>query len=403
MQSEFFICVTFFFVLLHYIFCNKPTRSLSVKSNKDKDELNNIKKKLDFINNYIKYKVLENFKEDIELLKKKVDNLEKRKYDNIVGKRKKKKDDDEEGTDEVDEQQKEREDEHDERKDEHDEKEDEQEETEDEQKETEDEQKETEDKQKDIEGEESEEYSYNEEKEVGENKENNDSEVNKENDEEIDVTDVEFVGQSTNKNVKNNIIRNSYKDIKSPAKNSSINAKNSSTKVGNIPTKLSTQNTKSNKTSNQLITQLQREKSISKGDNNKNNTNEVKYMDKICDGVLTELKEKNNVDNNMNHSKYNNLKKEFSNFTMNKNEYDLIKKLIITFSQENVEMKRDSLKEIFLKALDDKKYREVFKHFMYGLCSYAKRHNYLDIEKMEKNERVYKKLFENTLNLIDTI
>lgn len=248
-----------------------------------------------------------------------------------------------------------------------------------------------------------------EEDDEEENEENNDNETNEENEdndeneEEIEVTDVEFVGQSTNKNVRNNMIRNSNKDIKSSSQNSSIKAQNSSTKIGNTPTKLSTQNTKSNSTSNQLITQLQSEKSSSKVDNNKNNTNEIKYMDKLCDDVLTELKEKDNVDNNMNHSKYNNLKKEFSTFTMNQNECDLIKKLIITFSQENVEMKRDSIKEIFLKALDDKKYREVFKNFMYGVYSYAKRHNYLDIEKMEKNERAYKKLFENTLNLLDTI
>ncbi|EUR66355.1 hypothetical protein PFBG_04642 [Plasmodium falciparum 7G8] len=397
MQSEFFICVTFFFVLLHYISCNKPTRNISVKSNKDKDELNNIKEKLDLINNSIKDKVIENFKEDIELLKKKVDDLEKRKSDNTLGKRQKKEDDDdEEETDEDD----------DEDSDEDDE---EQEELNDEQKETEDEQKETED-------EASEEYSDNEEDDEEdeeddeeENEENNDNETNEENEdndeneEEIEVTDVEFVGQSTNKNVRNNMIRNSNKDIKSSSQNSSIKAQNSSTKIGNTPTKLSTQNTKSNSTSNQLITQLQSEKSSSKVDNNKNNTNEIKYMDKLCDDVLTELKEKDNVDNNMNHSKYNNLKKEFSTFTMNQNECDLIKKLIITFSQENVEMKRDSIKEIFLKALDDKKYREVFKNFMYGVYSYAKRHNYLDIEKMEKNERAYKKLFENTLNLLDTI
>ncbi|SOV20114.1 MSP7-like protein, putative [Plasmodium sp. gorilla clade G2] len=397
MKSEFFICVTFFFVLLHYISCNKPPRSLSVKSNKDKDEFNNIKEKLNSINNSIKDKVLENFKEDIELLKKKVDYLEKRKCDNIVENMQQKDDDDEEeeDPDEDDEEQ--------------DEVEVKQKGIEDKQKESQDEQNEIEDEQKDIVGEESEEYSDNEEEEedVGQNEENNDNEVNEvnelnevseenEDNGELDVPDDEFVEQSTNKNVRNSMIRNSYKDIKYPAQNSS-------TILENTPTKLSTQNTKSNQTSNQLITQIQGEESTSKVDNNKNNTNEVKCMHKLSDDVLTELKEKDNVNNNINHNKYNNFKKEFSNFTMNQNEYDLIKKLIITFSQKNVEMKRDSLKQIFLKALDDKKYREVFKNFMYGLCSYAKRHNYLDIEKMEKNEKAYKKVFENTLNLIDTI
>ncbi|ETW16948.1 hypothetical protein PFFVO_04213 [Plasmodium falciparum Vietnam Oak-Knoll (FVO)] len=399
MQSEFFICVTFFFVLLHYISCNKPTRNISVKSNKDKDELNNIKEKLDLINNSIKDKVIENFKEDIELLKKKVDDLEKRKSDNTLGKRQKKEDDDdEEETDEDDDEDSDEDDEEQEELNvEPKEREDEQEETDDEQKETEDEQKEMNKKKQKMN------KKKQKMKQNNDNETNEENEDNDENEEEIEVTDVEFVGQSTNKNVRNNMIRNSNKDIKSSSQNSSIKAQNSSTKIGNTPTKLSTQNTKSNSTSNQLITQLQSEKSSSKVDNNKNNTNEIKYMDKLCDDVLTELKEKDNVDNNMNHSKYNNLKKEFSTFTMNQNECDLIKKLIITFSQENVEMKRESIKEIFLKALDDKKYREVFKNFMYGVYSYAKRHNYLDIEKMEKNERAYKKLFENTLNLLDTI
>ncbi|SOV20109.1 MSP7-like protein, putative [Plasmodium sp. gorilla clade G2] len=144
------------------------------------------------------------------------------------------------------------------------------------------------------------------------------------------------------------------------------------------------------------------------GDSNNNtshlNTPTVKRLDEIFDDVLTQLNKKSQVDTDANKDKYNEFKKEFDMFTMNVTEYEIIKKLLVTFSEtidknNQIETK---IEHIFNKALTDNKYKEQFKNFIYGLYSFTKRHNYITVNKTDETT-VHKALFENALNLINTI
>ncbi|SOV17964.1 MSP7-like protein [Plasmodium sp. gorilla clade G2] len=133
-------------------------------------------------------------------------------------------------------------------------------------------------------------------------------------------------------------------------------------------------------------------------------TQSVKRLDEIFDDVLTQLNKKSQVDTDANKDKYNEFKKEFDMFTMNVTEYEIIKKLLVTFSEtidknDQIETK---IEHIFNKALTDNKYKEQFKNFIYGLYSFTKRHNYITVNKTDKTT-VHTALFENALNLINTI
>ncbi|SOV17699.1 MSP7-like protein [Plasmodium gaboni] len=144
------------------------------------------------------------------------------------------------------------------------------------------------------------------------------------------------------------------------------------------------------------------------GDSNNNtsnlNTPSVKRLDEIFDDVLTQLNKKSQVDTDANKDKYNEFKKEFDMFTMNVTEYEIIKKLLVTFSEKIEENKQieTKIENIFNKALTDNKYKEQFKNFIYGLYSFTKRHNYITVNKTNKTT-VHTALFENALNLINTI
>ncbi|SOV24393.1 MSP7-like protein [Plasmodium sp. DRC-Itaito] len=139
------------------------------------------------------------------------------------------------------------------------------------------------------------------------------------------------------------------------------------------------------------------------GDSN-NNTPTVKRLDEIFDDVLKHLNRQDKVITDENKDKYNEFKKEFDMFTMNVTEYEIIKKLLVTFSEtidknNHIETK---IENIFNKALTDNKYKEQFKNFIYGLYSFTKRHNYITVNKTNKTT-VHTALFENALNLINTI
>ncbi|KYN97137.1 MSP7-like protein [Plasmodium gaboni] len=144
------------------------------------------------------------------------------------------------------------------------------------------------------------------------------------------------------------------------------------------------------------------------GDSNNNtsnlNTPSVKRLDEIFDDVLKHLNRQDKVITDENKDKYNEFKKEFDMFTMNVTEYEIIKKLLVTFSEKIEENKQieTKIENIFNKALTDNKYKEQFKNFIYGLYSFTKRHNYITVNETDETT-VHKALFENALNLINTI
>ncbi|KNG77239.1 merozoite surface protein 7 [Plasmodium falciparum IGH-CR14] len=130
----------------------------------------------------------------------------------------------------------------------------------------------------------------------------------------------------------------------------------------------------------------------------------LKRMDEVFDDVLKHLNKEDKVVTDENKNKYNEFKKEFDIFTMNVSEYEIMKNLLITFSKkidENNQI-QTKIENIFNKALKDNKYKEQFKNFIYGLYSFAKRHNYLIVNKTN-DTTLHKDLFENALNLINTI
>ncbi|SOV81288.1 MSP7-like protein [Plasmodium sp. gorilla clade G3] len=162
------------------------------------------------------------------------------------------------------------------------------------------------------------------------------------------------------------------------------------------------------KTSEEKDKKLPDVPSQQKDGSNKNTSNlstpPLKYLDEIFDDVLTHLNKKDKVVTDENKDKYNEFKKEFDIFTMNVNEYEIIKKLLVIFSQKIDENNQihTKIENMFNKALTDNKYKEQFKNFIYGLYSFTKRHNYLTVNNTDETT-VHKALFENALNLINTI
>ncbi|KYN94781.1 MSP7-like protein [Plasmodium reichenowi] len=130
----------------------------------------------------------------------------------------------------------------------------------------------------------------------------------------------------------------------------------------------------------------------------------LKRMDEVFDDVLKHLNKEDKVVTDGNKNKYNEFKKEFDIFTMNVSEYEIMKNLLITFSKkidENNQI-QTKIENIFNKALTDNKYKEQFKNFIYGLYSFTKRHNFLRVNKTY-DTTLHKDIFENALNLINTI
>ncbi|CAC9698973.1 MSP7-like protein [Plasmodium sp. DRC-Itaito] len=130
----------------------------------------------------------------------------------------------------------------------------------------------------------------------------------------------------------------------------------------------------------------------------------LKHLDEMFDDVLKYLNKEDKVVTDENKDKYNEFKKEFNTFTMNVTEYEIMKNLLVTFSKkidENNQI-QTKIENMFNKALTDNQYKEQFKNFIYGLYSFTKRHNYLTVNKTDKTI-VHRALFENALNLINTI
>ncbi|ETW34752.1 hypothetical protein PFTANZ_04551 [Plasmodium falciparum Tanzania (2000708)] len=129
----------------------------------------------------------------------------------------------------------------------------------------------------------------------------------------------------------------------------------------------------------------------------------IKYLDNAYDEVLKEMNLSKNSDNEKYCSRFDNFKQGFENLILNQNEYELIKRLILAFSnqEESGTNKKNHIVNMLKKALEEEKFSDEFKNFIYGIYAYAKKHNYLRL--IDSNRDIYKNVFENATNLLDTL
>ncbi|EUR66356.1 hypothetical protein PFBG_04643 [Plasmodium falciparum 7G8] len=129
----------------------------------------------------------------------------------------------------------------------------------------------------------------------------------------------------------------------------------------------------------------------------------IKYLDNAYDEVLKEMNLSKNSDNEKYGSRFDNFKQGFENLILNQNEYELIKRLILAFSnqEESGTNKKNHIVNMLKKALEEEKFSDEFKNFIYGIYAYAKKHNYLRL--IDSNRDIYKNVFENATNLLDTL
>lgn len=129
----------------------------------------------------------------------------------------------------------------------------------------------------------------------------------------------------------------------------------------------------------------------------------IKYLDNVYDEVLKEMNLSKNSDNEKYRSRFDNFKQGFENLILNQNEYELIKRLILAFSnqEESGTNKKNHIVNMLKKALEEEKFSDEFKNFIYGIYAYAKKHNYLRL--IDSNRDIYKNVFENATNLLDTL
>ncbi|SOV81980.1 MSP7-like protein [Plasmodium reichenowi] len=129
----------------------------------------------------------------------------------------------------------------------------------------------------------------------------------------------------------------------------------------------------------------------------------IKYLDNAYDEVLKEMNLSKHSDNEKYRSRFDSFKQGFENLILNQNEYELIKRLILAFSnqEESSTDKKNHIVNMLKKALEEEKFSDEFKNFIYGIYAYAKKHNYLRL--LDSNRDTYKKVFENATNLLDTL
>ncbi|SOV24389.1 MSP7-like protein [Plasmodium sp. DRC-Itaito] len=129
----------------------------------------------------------------------------------------------------------------------------------------------------------------------------------------------------------------------------------------------------------------------------------IKYLDNAYDEILKEMNLSNDADKEMYRSRFDRFKQGFENLILNQNEYELIKRLILTFSNqdETSTEKKYHIINMLKKALQEEKFSQEFKNFIYGIYAYAKKHNYLKL--IDSSKDIYKKVFENANNLLDTL
>nr|AND94804.1 merozoite surface protein 7 [Plasmodium cynomolgi] len=130
---------------------------------------------------------------------------------------------------------------------------------------------------------------------------------------------------------------------------------------------------------------------------------QVNHVDLLFDELLTANNKKHMMDEGEHHSAYNNFRKQYDHLIINHTEYGISLKLLdaMLSSGKIGEERKNVLVETFKKAMYDQEYSEKFKSLIYGVYLFAKRNNFLDVEKVKGEE--YDKLFDYVGNLINTL
>ncbi|SBS91534.1 merozoite surface protein 7 (MSP7), putative [Plasmodium malariae] len=132
-------------------------------------------------------------------------------------------------------------------------------------------------------------------------------------------------------------------------------------------------------------------------------TPKVQYLDKLFDDYLIASDKKKEINVHKYHRKYNDFKKAYE-FTMNDNEYKIVKELFDFYFKKGEEESSNAsnLINLFKKVLDDNVFRKEFDNIMHGIYGFAKRYTYLRGDRTN-DENVYKELFKNMLSLSNIV
>ncbi|SBT40731.1 merozoite surface protein 7 (MSP7), putative [Plasmodium ovale wallikeri] len=128
----------------------------------------------------------------------------------------------------------------------------------------------------------------------------------------------------------------------------------------------------------------------------------VQYLENLYDDILKGSNKGSAVDTLKRHSNYNDIKKEHE-LPMNGKEYTMVKKLFgDCFKKGNDDNSNATcVINVFTKVLNDKAFREEFENVVNGIYGFAKRNSYLRGERIT-NEEMYKAIFNNALNMLNT-
>lgn len=351
MKSNIIFYFSFFFVYLYYVSCNQSTHSTPVNNEEDQEELYIKNKKLEKLKNIVSGDFVGNYKNNEELLNKKIEELQNSKEKNVhvlIN-----------GNSIIDEIEK---------------------------------NEENDDNEENNDDDNTYELDMNDDTFLGQN---NDSHF-----ENVDDDAVENEQEDENKE----------KSESFPLfQNLGLFGKNVLSKV-----KAQSETDTQSKNEQEISTQGQEVQKPAQGGESTFRKDLDKKLYNLGD-VFNHVVDISNKENKINldeyDKKYTDFKKEYEDFVLNSKEYDIIKNLIIMFGQEDNKSKNGKtdivseakhMTEIFIKLFKDKEYHEQFKNYIYGVYSYAKQNSHLS-EKKIKPEEEYKKFLEYSFNLLNTM
>ncbi|SOV24391.1 MSP7-like protein [Plasmodium sp. DRC-Itaito] len=363
----FYFFISFFVFFLHTVSSQKESNNIENYNNKDYKQLEELEKYIDNLRNTATHKFFENFKDDIQSLKKKIQKFEKKNNNNVTG-QDMDDDDEEEDQNSYDE---------------------------------------NEDEYNDLDIEQNKLLQSNNKSFLGQSGANDTVQVTE--------TSGQTDGQPGKAAAREEGNENQNSDGTQTTENGT-NGKDGKPETGN-PTKPNVTDVTVTKESGDET--IENNKSTPHGNTGKEmaetvlqksddrdtdpKLSKVKYLDKLYDDVLKDLEKENDMKDSTYNSSYNNFKNKFDHFILNDHEYELLKKLILDLFKGDPDNNKTKNKfsDALKKALENETFSHAFKNVMYGLYSYAKSHSYLRGKK--ENEELYNMVYQNAISLLDTL
>lgn len=130
-----------------------------------------------------------------------------------------------------------------------------------------------------------------------------------------------------------------------------------------------------------------------------------KYSEKVYEDILISLNKRGGEQGTNENHKYNEFKKEYDMFiSLNKDEYEIIEKLVDAFCVNNqpFDEDADSVYEAIKKSFTDPKFKKEFGDFINGIYDYSqKKHNIRGTQ--TEQTKTYHMLFQNVINFLNMI